>query len=76
MALTPRYKVYSADHDYLASTKSIECAAYIVANLGPGATIRNGHARADIIWTEGHDGYAMDDINFVLALGSQRLARL
>jgi hypothetical protein len=51
MAAAPRWKVYSADGEYLAACKHVEDAAAIVSLRGDGATIRDGHSRA--VWTEG-----------------------
>lgn len=57
MAASPRWKVYMADGEYIASTKRIETAAVIVAGVGAfGMTIRDGHRL--VVWTEGKDGKA------------------
>lgn len=58
MAATPRYKVYTAGGEYVAACKYPEDAAAILAMRGDGATIRDGHAKSDIVWTEGVDGQA------------------
>lgn len=63
MAGTPRYKIYSADGEYLAACKRAEEAAAVVAFLGTGATIRDGHKT--ILWTEGTDGIAAESYDFV-----------
>ena len=52
MAASPQWKVYR-DKEYVASCKYVEDAAAIVACSGEGATIRNGHREADIVWREG-----------------------
>ena len=53
MAGAPRCKVYDAQGQYEAACKHAEVAAGVVALLGDGATIRDGHRVADIMWTEG-----------------------
>jgi hypothetical protein len=53
MAGTPRFKVFDAAGEYLAATKRPEEAAAVVAFLGHGAEIRDGHAKKDCVWREG-----------------------
>jgi len=77
MAGSPRFKVYSSANEYVASIKYLEDAAAFVAIQGPGATVRNGHAKKNIIWTEGVDGDAYDSydgaaIAMQLAIDKQR----
>lgn len=74
MAGTPRYKVYDADGTYIAATKEVEHAAMLLAGLNSsGATIRDGHRRADVLWTDGVDGVAGDSFDEVAILAGQRL---
>ena len=66
MAGAPKFKVYAANGvEYLAATKYAEDAAVLVSALGPGATIRTGHARKDTVWMEGDDGNAGDSYDAV-----------
>lgn len=53
MAATPRYKVYNAENEYVASCKHPEDAAAIVALNGAGTTIRLGHT--GFLWREGQE---------------------
>ena len=55
MAGTPRFKVYAADGEYRAAFKYPEDAAALIAMLGDGSTIRDGHDRRDIAWNEGRE---------------------
>lgn len=72
MAGTPRYKIYQ-DAEYMAACKYLEDAAALVAIMGAGATIRDGHARADILWTEGAEKQgAGESYDYVLDVCTQR----
>lgn len=74
MAGAPRFKVYSADGEYLAATKRPEEAAAVVAMLGVGATIRSGHAKKDIVWHEGRECQgAGDSFDHVAVVVYERL---
>ena len=53
MAGTPQYKVYNAGGDYRAAFKDPTEVAILVAALGDGTTIRDGHDRRFTVWTEG-----------------------
>ncbi len=60
MAASPQWKVYTADGQYMASCKYPEHAAILMGSgfmFGEGATIRDGHSRAGILWTEGAEGF-------------------
>ena len=46
-------KVYDCSGNYLASCVDAGSAAAVVSLAGEGATIRNGHAKKNTIWTEG-----------------------
>jgi hypothetical protein len=60
MAASPEFKLYDAAGAYQAACKQPEQAAALVSFLGDGATIRYGHTKKDIVWTEGVDGAASD----------------
>lgn len=53
MAATPKLKVFNAKGEYIAACKHPEDAAAIVNIRGDGSTIRDGHGKSDIVWTEG-----------------------
>jgi hypothetical protein len=72
MAASPGFKIYNREGVYLASTKFTEEAAVLMAFLGDGATIRTGHAKADIVWTEGEDGEAGESYDAVGELVEKR----
>ncbi len=58
MARSPQFKVYDKDGEYLASCHHLEHAAMIVAGIGAdGTTIRNGHSKKMILWTEGSEDF-------------------
>jgi hypothetical protein len=48
-------KIYSAQGDFLGSAVYAEDAAAMVAVQGAGATIRNGHAKRNVVWHEGEE---------------------
>ncbi len=57
MPATPRFKIY--DHGkYEAAVKHAESAAMLVACLGEGSDIRDGHAVRDIVWREGAERFS------------------
>lgn len=58
MAGSPDYKVYSSSGKYLAACVIPLVAAPIAAALGNGTTIRWGHSKRAVLWTEGVDGFA------------------
>ena len=58
MASTLQFKVFDVDGEYLASFRYVEDAAILVAAKEDGTTIRNGHSKRTIVWTEGVDGSA------------------
>lgn len=58
MAASPRWKIYSDDTNglqYQAAVKDIYIAAMIVAFMGAGAQIRDGHSPKCIVWREGYE---------------------
>ncbi len=54
MGASPRFKIFTADNEYIGSTKYVEDAAAVVALNGPGSTIRDGHSKR--VWVEGPAG--------------------
>lgn len=54
MGASPRWKVYTYDDKYIASAVHPLYAAMIVAGIGhPGTTIRDGHSRRSVVYTDG-----------------------
>lgn len=51
MAASPRWKIFDREGEYQASVKDVMLAAMIVAFLGDGAQIRDGHKI--VVWQEG-----------------------
>lgn len=55
MGASPRrFKIFTAEKEYIGSTKYVEDAAAVVALNGPGSTIRDGLVK--VVWTEGESG--------------------
>lgn len=61
MAATPKYKIYTSENEYIGCCKYLEDAALFVCSLGAGATVRDGHAKRHIIWTEGAEDFSAID---------------
>lgn len=57
---TPRIKIFDAEGQYQASTHDYAAAGALMGLYGDGATVRLGHSKKDIIWTEGQDGSAYE----------------
>ena len=57
MAAAPRYKIYNAAGEYKAAVHDPEDAAVLMSAWGAG-TVRDGHARKDIVWTEGEEEFS------------------
>lgn len=67
-------KIYSAKGDFLGSLVYAEDAAAVVALQGVGATIRNGHARRNVVWHEGEeDQPAGESYDFVAEVIASRM---
>ncbi len=66
MARSLRFKIYNPEGVYVASARWPEEAAVVVAFLGAGATIRNGHR--ELVWTEGQDGSAAESYDTTAAI--------
>ena len=60
MAASPALKVYSAEGEYMGSAKEVIGAAVMVQVYGEGSTIRLGHSKSLIAWTQGVDGDATE----------------
>jgi hypothetical protein len=76
MAASPKLKVYSASGEYLAACHYGEDAAALVSINGEGATIRAGHSKKDIVWTEGSEAFeAGNSYDSVAKLISERIGR-
>lgn len=75
MSASPAFKIYTKSGEYIAACKHAEDAAAIVALNGDGATIRYGHAKRDIVWTEGEagDGAAAESYDHVAEVAHQRI---
>ena len=56
MPVSPKWKVYTAGKNYVASVADTEGASLLMDLYGDGSTIRLGHKI--IVWTEGKDGRA------------------
>jgi hypothetical protein len=66
--MSPKYKVFSPDDEYLGWCKYPEDAAQLVAVRGSGGTVRLTHIKQTIVWTEGdNDLFAAN--NFKRAAG-------
>ena len=65
MASTPRLKVFDAGGIYQAACHDYAAAALLMSLYGDGATIRLGHSKRDIIWTEGVDGNGSESYDAV-----------
>ena len=74
MSGTPRFKVYDASGDYQAACKEIEAAAALMGFYGDGATIRDGHKAADIVWVEGAEQQpAFESYDYVAEVASKQI---
>ena len=66
-------KVYGRQGDFLGSCVEPEGAAALVTLAGEGATIRNGHALKNAVWTEGKEVQpAGESYDFVAAMILER----
>lgn len=73
MAGAPEWKVYDASGNYQAACKEPEAAAALASFYGDDATIRAGHAKRDVVFTEGESGsgkaiHAYDSFDVVAEL--------
>lgn len=65
MAASPRWKVYDSHGEYQGSVKDLTMAGALMCVLGDGATVRAGHRKCDIVYTEGTDGDSGDSYDAV-----------
>ncbi len=61
MAASPKYKVFTARGEYVASFKHVDDAAAFVAIQGDGVTVRLGHSKRLTLWTEGRESRSAGD---------------
>lgn len=73
MSGTPKYKVFDSHGTYQAACKDYAAAAALMGLYGDGATIRTGHAKRDIVWTEGEETQpAYESYDHVAEVASDR----
>ncbi len=65
MAGSPNWKIFDDKGKYQAACKEPEAAACLMNFYGDGSTIRYGHQKRDIAWTEGVDGHAFESFDEV-----------
>ena len=74
MASAPYFKVYTADEQYIAACKHpVDAAMILAGNDEIGMTIRNGHAKRNILYTQGVDGNAGESYDRVSEIVNDRL---
>ncbi len=73
MAKTPDFKVYDASGVYQASVKEPEAGAALLSGLYPGGTIRLGHSKKFIVYTDEIDGDAGNSFDEVADVVWERL---
>lgn len=71
MGASPKWKVYDANNQYVASIRDTEGASLLMDLYGDGSTIRLDHRR--IVWTEGKDGRASQSYDETANKIQQRL---
>jgi len=77
MAASPGLKVYDAENEYRAACHYAEDAAALVALLGDGATIRDGHSRRFVLWSEGNEEQpAAESYDYVAETVGRRRGRV
>jgi hypothetical protein len=72
MASSPALKVYSPEGEYVGSAKELMGAGVMAQVYGDGSTIRLGHNKKSILWTEGVDGFICDSYD---TAGAKMLTR-
>lgn len=72
MGATPALKIYTAEGDYVGSAKEVMGAGVMAQAYGEGSTIRLGHNKASIVWTEGIDGEICESYDTAGALMVER----
>jgi hypothetical protein len=58
MASTPQLKIFNSEGGYIGCVKHYEDAACLVASYGKGASVRFGHDRKNVLWTEGAEDFS------------------
>lgn len=67
-------KIYSPTGEYRASCVDYTDAAALCGLYGPGAEARNGHAKRNVIWREGHEEQlAADSYDFAARVMIERV---
>ena len=66
MAASLRWKIYTRENQYIASCRYLATAAALMAFLGDGATIRDGHTKRHTVYTEGISGNAAESYDYVV----------
>ena len=72
MAAAPALKIYTPEGEYVAAVKEVMGAAVLVGAYGEGSTIRMGHSKKMILWTEGKDGEAAESYDTAGEIMAQR----
>jgi len=73
MAASPNLKVFDANGKYMAACHEMEAAASLAAFYGPGSTVRYGHSKRVVLWTEGQDGQAGESYDAAAQVMYQRI---
>ena len=71
MGASPKWKVYDASNNYVASVRDTDGASLLMDLYGTGSTIRLDHRR--IVWTEGKDGRASESYDQTAITIKERL---
>ena len=58
MAGAPQFKIFNPAGDYIGCLKHLEDAAALVAILGHGAEVRDGHNKRNRLWMEGNEVFS------------------
>ena len=72
MAAAPALKIYTPEGEYVAAVKEVMGAAVLVAVYGEGSTVRMGHSKKMILWTQGVDGDAGESYDTTGEIMAQR----
>lgn len=60
MAAAPALKIYTPQDEYIGCVKYTIYAALLMAGMPDGSTVRLGHRKRDIVYTEGASGCAAE----------------
>ena len=72
MKQAPALNVYTAEGEYVGSAVEVMGAGVIAQAYGEGSTIRLGHLKAGIVWTQGKDGDVCESYDTAGALMVER----